>query len=186
MKKLKLYSWIITLLALSVPAGFLTILTEKPYTPKSEYLLILIVGTIACILVVGSFSLIPYFILKRQKSDLALKRALQCYTFFGLALIAVASFKFPEAMKERDRYHFSLYYEPQFKQILLEELEAQTARLSDSVLKHKEEICFCVLSEVQFNEQLIDKLRTEKDPESFFVNDPKIKQIKKDCIDLYK
>lgn len=186
MKNLKLFFWILLAFVLSIPAGFLTILTEKPYTPRSEYLLILIGGTIAVTIVVGSFSLIPFFLLRKQNKELALKRALQCYTFFVLAMIALASYKYPEAMKERDRYHFSLYYEPQFEQIIFEELESQSDQLPASVLKHKREISVCVLSEIQFNEKLIDKLRNEKDPESFFVNDPKIKQIKKDCIDLYR
>jgi|GEM_PF-6247764 len=186
MKKLKLYSWIGLLFVLSVPAGFLTILTEKPYTPRSEYLFILIGGTIAVTIVVGSLSLIPFFILRKQNRELAFKRALQCYTFFAVALIAVASFKYPEAMKKRDRYHFSLYYEPIFEKIIVEELEAEKDQLPASVLKNKDVISVCILSEIQFNDQLIDKLRTEKDPESFFVNDPEIKQIKKDCIELYK
>jgi len=186
MKKLKLYFWILLLFVLSVPAGFLTILTEKPYTPKSEYLLILIVGTIGVTIMVGSLSLIPFFILRKQNKELAFKRALQCYTFFAVAMIAVASFKYPEAMKERDRYHFSLYYEPIFKGIILDELEAEKDQLPASVLENKEVVSVCILSKIQFDDQLIDKLRTEKDPELFFVNDPKIKQIKKECIDLYK
>nr|WP_294859802.1 hypothetical protein [uncultured Fluviicola sp.] len=186
MKKLKLYFWILLLFVLSVPAGFLTILIEKPYTPKSEYLFILIGGTIAVSIVVGSLSLIPFFVLRKRNKDLALKRALQCYTFFAVALIGVASFKYPEAMKERDRYHFSLYYEPLFEKILLEEIEEKKNQLPASVLEHKEEISTCILFEIQFNDRLIDKLRTENDPEAFFVNDPKIRQIKKDCIDLYK
>lgn len=185
MKKLKLYLWILLLFVLSVPAGFLTIITEKPYTPKSEYLLILIGGTIAVTIVVGSLSLIPFFILRKQNRNLAFKRALLCYTFFAVALIAVASFRYPEAMKKRDRYHFSLYYEPVFEKIILEELETEKDQLPASVMKNQEVISVCILSKIRYDDQLIDKLRTEKDPESLFVNDPKIKQIKKDCIDLY-
>ena len=180
MKKLKRYSWILALFLLSVPAGFLTILTEEPSTPKSEYLLILIGGTLAVTIVVGSLSLIPYFVLRKQNKDTALKRALQCYTFFALALIAVGSYKFPEAMRKRDRYHFSLYYTPVFQEIILKE------GLPASVLKNQGVFCFCITNGIESNEQLIGKLKRGKDPEDLYYHDPEIKKIKKDCIDLYK
>jgi hypothetical protein len=186
MEKLKLYSRILAAFVLSIPAGFLIILVEEPYTPKSDYLFILIGGTIAVTIAVGSLSLIPFFILRKQNKSMAFKRALQCYTFFAVALIAVGSFQYPEAMRKRDRYHFSLYYEPIFEEILFEELEAESDQLPIAVLKNKEIISVCVMSQIRHNEQLIDKLRIEKDPEGFFVTDSEIKQIKKDCIDLYK
>ncbi len=186
MNKLKLYVWILFIFLLSIPAGFLTILTEKPYTPKSDYLFILIGGTIAVTIVVGSLSLIPYFVLRKQNSEVALKRALQCYTFFALALIAVGSYNYPEAMRKRDHYHFSLYYKPLFEKIILEEMEAEKDQLPAAAFKNKEVVSTCILLEIQNNDQLIDRLRIEKDPETFFATDPEIKRIKKDCIDLYK
>lgn len=186
MTKLKLYSWILLIFLLSIPAGFLIILTEKPYTPKSEYLFILIGGTIAVTIVVGSLSLIPFFILRKQNSDLALKRALQCYTFFALALIAVASFKYPEAMRKRDRYHFSLYYQPVFEKIITKSIEAGEEMLPVSIVKNREEFCFCIIREMESNDQIIEKLRMGKDPEDLYHNDPEVKKIKHDCIDLYK
>lgn len=186
MNKLKLYAWIFLLFLLSVPAGFLTILTEKPYTPKSEYLFILIGGTIAVTIVVGSLSLIPYFILKKHNREIALKRALQCYTFFALAMIALGSYNYPEAMKERDRYHFSLYYAPVFEKLVMETIEAGEEILPASVAEKREEFCFCMIHEMEYNDQLIGKLRRGKDPEDLFYHDPEVKKIKKHCIDLYQ
>ncbi|WP_341907461.1 hypothetical protein [Fluviicola taffensis] len=186
MKRGKLYLWILILFLLSIPAGFLTILTEQPYTPKSEYLLILIVGTFGVTIFVGSLSLIPYFVLKRNHSDYALKRALQCYTFFALALIAVATFKYPEAMKKRDRFHFSLYYEPIFKKIITKSIEAGEEVLPASIMKNREAFCFCIINKMEYNDQIIEQLRMGKDPEDLYYTDPEVKKIKHDCVDLYK
>lgn len=186
MKKLKLYGWILVLFLLSIPAGFLTILTEQPYTDKSDYPLLLIVGTIGVTIFVGSLSLIPYFVLKRQHSDYALKRAMQCYTFFAMALIAVAVYKFPEAMKKRDRFHFSLYYEPIFQEMYMKELEPEKDVLPASVWKNRKELGFCITNEMEQNDVLMDELRTEENLEDFFKNDPEVKKIKNHCLDMYK
>lgn len=186
MKKTKLYSWILLLIPLTVLAGFLTAITEKPYTPKSEYVVILVAGTIACILVIGGLSLIPYSILKRNHSDYALKRALQCYTFFVLAIIGVGAYKYPEAMRRRDRYHFSLYYQEEFENIALEELEMEKDKLPASVWKEREVVSFSIVMEIQDNDQLIEKLKRGKDPEDMYKHDPKVQKIKKEIIDLYR
>jgi hypothetical protein len=186
MKKTHLYLWILLLVLLSVPAGFLTIITEEPYTPGSEYWFTIIGGTIACSIVVGSLSLIPFFVLRRQNSKLALKRGLQCYTFFVLALIAVASFRFPEAMKKRDRYHFSLYYAPIFEKIIKKTIEAGGEVLPAPIRNNREEFCFCIINEIEQNDQLIEKLRKGKKPEDLYYNDPEVKKIKHYCVELYK
>jgi hypothetical protein len=186
MKKIKLYSWIFLLIILSVPAGFLTILTEKPYTPESEFILILIVGTIGTMFAVGGLSYIPYYVLKKNHSDYALKRALQCYTFFTLAMIGVAFYKYPEAMRKRDRYYFSMYYQEEFEKMALDELAMEMDQLPASVWKERKVISFSIVTEIQYNDHLIEKLKKGKDPEYLYKHDPEVQKIKKEIIDLYR
>ncbi len=158
MKKLKTIIWIVVLVLLSAPAGFVTIFTEQPFTPRSEYMLIFIVGAIANIILIGGLSLIPYFILKKNHSDFAVKRALQCYSFFIIAMLAVGVYKLPEATKTRDHYEFWDSYKPQFTKIITRKIESdfKGAKKMDEV--QLDGITFCMSMKMEDNDLLTDKL----------------------------
>lgn len=184
MKKLKTIFWIILLVLLSAPAGFITIFTEKPLTPRSEYLMILIIGMLATIIFIGAMSLIPYFILKKQKSEYAFTRTLQFYSFFVFAMLAVGVYKLPDAVQERDREEFVSYYEPQFNKIIKEKINSELDTTKIDLVK-SDEIQFCMFSNFRYNSELTDKVRGAANRKQFILNDPEMKAMFENCVGLY-
>lgn len=184
MTKLKLVSWIILLLAFSGISGFLTVLIETPAAPKEDYPLMAIVGTISVIIVVGLLALIPFFLLRKSIFETRLKRAFQVYTFFCIALIGVAYFKFPEAMEIRSRAKFlesfdeSLHAWIGIKVTL--ECNLQGVHLSK---KEQEEVTEFIFTSLKLNDKLVDKMRASKSIQRFVFFDPEMTEETRMCID---
>jgi len=184
MTKLKLVAWIVLLLAFSGISGFLTILVEAPTTPREDYLFAAIIGTIGIILVVGLLSLIPFFILRNSILELRLKRAFQVYTFFCLALIGVAYFKFPEAMEIRSRHEFMREFDKSLHVWIGEKVTLECNLQSIHLSKTQQaDVTDFVFHSIEYKDRLIDQMRASEDIHRFVLTDPKMTEETRMCID---
>jgi hypothetical protein len=185
MKKLKIIISIAFLTVLSVIVGFITALTNKPLTPRDEYPLLAITGTIAVIIVLGLMFWGVYALCKKNDNPNAFNIAFWVYTFFAFCLMGVGMYKFPEALKKRDRYEFMYFYEARIERLVHNKVSLQLSLRNDLNEETKEDIESCVSMSVRYDDKLIDRMMKARTIEEFFLHDSALKAEINQCIDLY-
>jgi|SRR6218665_174974 len=184
MTKLKLVFWIILLLVFTVISGFLTLLVDQPLTPRDEYILLAIFGSVAVLLVVGVLALATFFIFRKSILEVRLKRSFQVYAFFCLAFIGVAYFKFPEAMHKRRNYEFIDRQDETLHALLEEKVAFEADEMSVTLNdEQKEEIADFVFYSIQFNNKLVDRLFEAENLREFIITDSEVTEETKLTID---
>lgn len=184
---LKLAFWLLVLLCLSAMTGFITILNEAPYTPKSDYLLAAIMGTIITVLLLGGISFIIYRILKKRGNALAGKRALQCYTVLVLAMTFIGSFQFNSSIHKRDRTVFLEQFDTTLTAFIYTKIDTSkypTAN-EDSLAENVDDFISCIKMELEFNKSdLLDRLMEAEDKIDFLQKDAEFKEIENRCLEI--
>lgn len=184
---LKLAFWLLVLLCLSAMTGFITILNEAPYTPKSDYLFAAIMGTIITVLVVGGICFIIYKILKKRGNTLAGKRALQCYTVLVLAMTFIGSFQFNSSIQKRDRTAFLEQFDATLTAFIYTKIDTSkypTAN-EDSLAENVDDFISCIKMELEFNKSdLLDRLMEAEDKIDFLQKDAEFKEIENRCLEI--
>ena len=184
-KKLDLIFWILVLFILSVAAGFMFMYNDKPYTPRRLYIMITIIGTFCILLVVGSIAFGVYRFLKKNHSDLALKRALQVYGFFVIALLIFGSFDFRDNLKKRYKREYIETYRPVYMEIMKQKLEHDHAS-DTAITNHLDEIADCTYIYFEMDEELFRRFKAAKDKRAFILNDKYLYENIQFCIKYQK
>ena len=148
---------LLVLFLLSIPTGFLTIITEEPHTSSSEYLLLVFIGTFAWIVVGGGISLLVYAIFRKRGEGV--KRALQVYAFFTVLLIVEGLFYLPGALRERDRHVFLGSLMERLPRVIDQQI-ASGHLPAVSAANHRL-ICACIHMTLDEDSALLDALMAE-------------------------
>ncbi len=184
MTKLKLTSWIILLLVFTVISGFLSLLVENPLTPRNEYIMLAIFGSLGVLLLVGALATATFFIFRKSILEVRLKRSFQVYTFFCLAFIAISYFKFPEAMHERRNYEFVQRQDAALHTYIGEKVDFEAEEMSVKLTQEqKTDIIDLLFLSIQFNNKLVDRMFEAYDIRVFILTDSEVKEETKLTID---
>ena len=184
-KKLDLVFGLFFLLIMSIVHGFMFMFNDKPYTPRSLYITITAIGTFCTILVLGAIAFGVYRFLKKNHSEVALKRALQVYGFFLIALLIVAWFEFGDNLKKRDKQEYLEAFRPVYLEIMKQKLERDY--VSDTmVTNHLDDIAGCTYIYLEMDEELFLHFKAAKDKREFILWNKSLEEDIKSCIEFQK
>lgn len=184
-QKVKNLFWLLVLFSLSIMGGFLTIFVEQPYTPRTDYLFLLIMGTIITILTVGGISFGIYKLLQRMGIEPAGKNAFRTYGILVLILTLLGFYKFEGALEKRDKYEFMQFFKPELKRIMDQKFEEYPDSVKSKLSTNKSHFERCIEMGIEENMDLIKKLRASSDKKTVIYTDKNFKSIEKECIELY-
>lgn len=173
----------IGLFLLSFPAGFMIVFVDRPTIARSDYTMILIISGIAFSIVFGGICLIIYAILKDKKFADPSRISLNVYTVF-LFLFFINSFRMNDALKKRDHYEFMSGMKDELYKVFTEKINAMPDAPPE-LKNHVDEICTCIYYKLKSDEDLVDELILDKDPQMFAAHNPKMKKIAADCFGIY-
>lgn len=182
MKKLKIIISLIFLLVLSVIVGFMTAFNRKPLTPRGDYPLLFIAGTLAVILVLGFMFWGVYAFCKKQGASNPFKIAFWVYTFFWFCLFGVAAYQFDDSLEKRDNYEFMEFYADTIEVMVHD-------RVVEELLKHEEiepqtvvEIHDCAFTMIGHNTDFIEPMRKARSIEAYLKTDKAVREMIDFCI----
>lgn len=186
MKKLKIILSIAFLFVLSVIVGFMTEFNNKPLTPRSEYPILLITGTLAVMIVLGFMFWGVYAFCKKQEIGDPFKIAFWVYAFFGFCLFGIGAYQFKDSVNKRDNYEFLEFYAEEIEMLSYESADLELDRQHIKDEKTIGEVEQSVYSSFRFNTEYAELMRKSGSLETFFMTNPKVKEEVRFCIEYVK
>lgn len=96
--KLRNVGWMVLLIILSIPVGYIYMVVNDKMIVIQEYLINIIAGGISTLIILGTISFITYKILKYKEHHDPSKIALIVYTAFLFILFITSVFQYNDAV----------------------------------------------------------------------------------------